>query len=419
MVANMITLVTRHIVSKTGERLKLLVDASSGIPLFYPNLYCTSQIRGASKSVATIQSYITSMKVLYSWAAEYSVDIEDRWKKAEWFKIWEIDSLRDYCSLPLRPPSERKEKVVNIRQGRPVISAGVNSSTKYTRITFIADYLRWLAKILNRTSSKSINIEIEAMYQNIKSHRPKMKGRSVTPREDKGLDSDLIQKVIEVSKPGHDSNPYQGYALQVRNAAIIALLHYLGIRRGELLNLRVDDINFVTNELRIVRRADNSIDYRVYQPLVKTEERILPINSRLAEIISEYIIKYRSTFPHARKHPYLFVTHKKGGYQGEPLSNSGFGKLMSALQGIAENFSPIHAHAFRHSWNYNFSKVLDQVENKHSPEKEEQMRSYLMGWKEASGTAATYNRRHIKEKAKEAILDFQRSIRGSGVSSDD
>lgn len=68
---------------------------------------------------------------------------------------------------------------------------------------------------------------------------------------------------------GHDSNPYQGYALQVRNAAIIALLHYLGIRRGELLNLRVDDINFVTNELRIVRRADNSIDYRVYQPLVK------------------------------------------------------------------------------------------------------------------------------------------------------
>ncbi len=42
-----------------------------------------------------------------------------------------------------------------------------------------------------------------------------------------------------------------------------------------------------------------------------------------------------------------------------------------------------------------------------------------MGWKEASGTAATYNRRHIKEKAKEAILDFQRSIRGSGVSSDD
>ncbi|PHM54149.1 hypothetical protein [Xenorhabdus hominickii] len=121
-------------------------------------------------------------------------------------------------------------------------------------------------------------------------------------------------------------------------------------------------------------------------------------------------MKYRSAFSRARKHPYLFVTHKQGTYQGEPLSNSGFGKVMSALQGVAEKFSPVHAHAFRHSWNYSFSKALDKVAGKHSPEKEEQMRSYLMGWKETSGTAATYNRRHIKEKAKEAVLEFQRNI---------
>ncbi|WP_445496133.1 integrase [Photorhabdus sp. SF281] len=42
-----------------------------------------------------------------------------------------------------------------------------------------------------------------------------------------------------------------------------------------------------------------------------------------------------------------------------------------------------------------------------------------MGWKETSGTAAIYNRRHIKEKAKEVILDFQRSIRALGADSDD
>ncbi|WP_445496132.1 tyrosine-type recombinase/integrase [Photorhabdus sp. SF281] len=328
----MIRLVTRHIVSETGERLKLLVDGPSGVPLFYPNLYNTSQIRGASKSVATIQSYITSMKVLYSWAAEYSVDIEKRWKRGEWLKTWEVDSLRDYCSLPLRSPSELQEKVVNIRQGRPVISASVNSPTKYVRMTFIADYLRWFADMLTKTSSKNLKIEIEAMYKSIKSHRPKMKGRSVISREDKGLDSDLLQEVMKVLKLGHDNNPYQGYSLQVRNAAIIALLHYLGIRRGELLNLRIDDINFVTNEVRIVRRADSSKDHRVYQPLVKTEERILPISSRLAEILSEYVIRYRSAFPFARKHPYLFVTHKKGPYQGDPLSNSGFGKVMYSRQ---------------------------------------------------------------------------------------
>ncbi|WP_413770699.1 tyrosine-type recombinase/integrase [Xenorhabdus bovienii] len=86
----------------------------------------------------------------------------------------------------------------------------------------------------------------------------------------------------------------------------------MGIRRGELLNLRVDDIDFIANEVRIVRRADSSVDSRVYQPLVKTEERILPISDRLAEILCEYVTGLRSAFPRARKHPYLFVTHKQG-----------------------------------------------------------------------------------------------------------
>ncbi|WP_426576496.1 hypothetical protein ACP179_18970 [Xenorhabdus stockiae] len=121
---------TKHIVSETGERLKLLVDGSSGVPLFYPNLYSTSQIRGAAKSIATIQSYITSMKVLYSWAAEYSVDIEDRWKRAEWLKVWEIDSLRDYCSLPLRSPSEQNEKIVNIKQSRLRVKSLLETLTR-------------------------------------------------------------------------------------------------------------------------------------------------------------------------------------------------------------------------------------------------------------------------------------------------
>ncbi|PHM54150.1 site-specific integrase [Xenorhabdus hominickii] len=144
-------------------------------------------------------------------------------------------------------------------------------------MTFIADYLKWLAEIITTNPSKNMKIEIDAMYKNIKSHRLKKKGRSEISREDKGLDSHLLKEVMEVSKPGHDNNPYQGYSLQVRNAAIIALLHYLGIRRGELLNLRIDDIDFVANEIRIVRRTDSFVDHRVYQPLVKTEERILLI----------------------------------------------------------------------------------------------------------------------------------------------
>lgn len=405
------SLATKHIVSADGERLKLLINGSSGVPLFYPNLYVTSQIRGGAKSVATIQSFITSMKVLYSWCTAYSIDLEERWVRGEWLKVWEIDSLRDHCSLTLRGAGVKPTKVVNIKQAKGEVSQAVDSPTKYVRMTFIADYLKWLAEVMGTAKSdKQQKADVESMYKSIKAHRPKKKGRSDIAREDKGLDPALLQEVLEVSKPGHEKNPYQGYPLQIRNASIIALLHYLGIRRGELLNLRVDDVNFVANEIRIVRRADSSLDQRVYQPLVKTEERILPISDKLAERLGEYVTKVRSKYPGARKHPYLFVTQKSGPYQGRPLSNSGFGKLMSTLQQVADEFSEVHAHAFRHSWNYSFSKTLDSSSSKVSTAKEEQMRSYLMGWKETSGTASIYNRRHIKEKAREAVLGFQKNI---------
>jgi hypothetical protein len=39
--------------------------------------------------------------------------------------------------------------------------------------------------------------------------------------------------------------------------------------------------------------------------------------------------------------------------------------------------------------------------------KEEKMRSYMMGWKEGSGTAATYTRRHTERMAREAQLKLQ------------
>ena len=40
-----------------------------------------------------------------------------------------------------------------------------------------------------------------------------------------------------------------------------------------------------------------------------------------------------------------------------------------------------------------------------SPAEEDKMRSYIMGWKEGSGTAATYTRRHIENKAMDKEMD--------------
>ncbi|ODS23688.1 hypothetical protein AB835_07770 [Candidatus Endobugula sertula] len=111
-------LATKHIVSSNGERLKLLVSRSSGIPLCYPNLYITPQIRGRSKSIATTQSFITSMKVLYSWNHEFSIDLEGRWACGKWLTVWEIDSLRDHCSFALKGNTIRPVEVLHLKQAQ-------------------------------------------------------------------------------------------------------------------------------------------------------------------------------------------------------------------------------------------------------------------------------------------------------------
>jgi integrase len=78
---------------------------------------------------------------------------------------------------------------------------------------------------------------------------------------------------------------------------------------------------------------------------------------------------------------------------------------MGELKHIVEGYCFIHAHSLRHHWNYSFSKTCENQGM--TPEREEKLRSYLMGWSETSGTAATYNRRYIKEQAGKAVLELQ------------
>jgi hypothetical protein len=87
-------LITKHIINSKGERFKVLADESTGVPLYFPNLYVTSQMRGAAKSVASIQSFITAIKQLDAWCEYYSLNLEERLRKGCWLTVLEIDSLQ-------------------------------------------------------------------------------------------------------------------------------------------------------------------------------------------------------------------------------------------------------------------------------------------------------------------------------------
>ena len=301
---------------------------------------------------------------------------------------------------PLETMWSKGGKVVAIK-GR---QKRVAKENQYNRMTIIAGYIRFLAGRLHPVTPTSVR-EIDALVAQIKANRPKIANKTEKDRSDSHLGEAVLDAVEEALRPGNDANPTADLGLQFRNGLMFTLLRLTGFRRGELLNLKIEDFDFAMNTVKVVRRADSDGDPRTYQPLAKTRERTFPLIPELMGKIHEYIAKYRNKVPGARKHGYLFVVHRSGKTLGWPISNSGFGKFIETLSSLADEFSGLHAHALRHHWNYLFSQNCDK--DGVTPEREQKLRSYLMGWSETSNTSKTYNRRHIKEQAGKAVMGLQ------------
>nr|HCI7993062.1 site-specific integrase [Klebsiella pneumoniae] len=124
--------------------------------------------------------------------------------------------------------------------------------------------------------------------------------------------------------------------------------------------------------------------------------------------IYKYILN-RRTFA-IGKTDYLFISYKPGVTQGKPLSISGYHKIISQLAMSDPLLNGLRGHQFRHTWNYNFSKLMDSLNPKISEREQERMREYLMGWRPGCGTAATYNKRYVREQANEASIKLQEKL---------
>lgn len=246
------------------------------------------------------------------------------------------------------------------------------------------------------------------MIEMIKARRPIKKGRNNGVNQ-KGLTDAQIDVLFEIFRPDSDMNPFEQYDIRVRNRLIFLMLFYLGIRSGELLNIRIHDIDFVNNQIVIARRADDKNDPRRDQPLVKTLDRRLPVKDTLIQEIYDYIMKYRKLVSNANRHDFLFVTHKLGPTVGCPISKPSYNKIMSLIRKVSPDLFSFTGHALRHKWNERFSELMDSLDNPPDEARQEQLRSWLMGWSQGSGSASTYNQRFIKRKASEASLSLQQS----------
>jgi integrase len=395
-------------VMESGERYCLLVDDRSGLPLFYPNLYITTQVRNRSLSYSAMESTLGGISVLMRFLDERGESAEKRFQMGKFFQENELDAIRDFCQLKFRSQTitENPSRLFTFSE-LCEFDEKVSSETEYVRLTVIAQYVKWLAEhITGLSKDRTTFIQIGKMEKGLKSRRPVRKKRN-NENDEKGLTKEQLDLLFELFRPNSEFNPFKDVSVRTRNRLIFLMLYHLGLRGGELLNIRIRDIDFGKNQLVIARRADEIEDPRTYQPLVKTLDRRLPMKNTLAKEVHHYIINERKKIKNSAKNDFLFVTHKEGPTQGQPLSRSGYNKVMEIVRKASPSLYNLTGHQLRHSWNEAFSDYMDSMDEPPSQEQQEKMRSYLMGWKEGSGTAAHYNNRFVKRKANEAALKLQ------------
>lgn len=264
------------------------------------------------------------------------------------------------------------------------------------------------------------------MAKTIRKHRPR--GLNRQPGEDADLrspPSDLVDKFMSVGAVGDPRNPFKSSDVRLRNAVVFGLLRSTGMRIGEVLSLRLEQIDLGEEPKVWVRRSqDDRVDSRRYQPVAKTKERPLPIPQTLGIQIDEYVMRVRAKIGPARRHPYLLVTHHKGHAWGQPLSLSAVSaRIFGPMRKVDPAFARIHPHAFRHHFNYELSVRIDEHNarvrsagegGKDSPiseARELDIRAFLSGHR-SKASGAVYNRRHTREASDRAAREVQARIQG-------
>ena len=411
-----------------------MLHDEQGMPLFYPTLFATSQLRNAGAAVNTIRNKLADLVVLMRWEQCQGRDLISEFRSGRFLTIADVDSLRDFAKLDMRDWQPDGEKAslqphgvfdfVEAKVARTKSQSTIGGQQHFNRLSTIADYLEFTASVVTQhQNSANIAQEIGRMAKTIRRHRP----RGLAKQLDEDLEpssppTEIVDRFMSVAAEGDPRNPFREPGVQLRNAVLFSLARHTGMRRGELLSLRIDQFDLGHEPNVWVRRnQDDPHDSRPYQPVAKTKERPLPLPESLANQVDRYIFQVRAKISPARRHPYLFVSHHKGEDWGKPLSISAFNQMFERMRKVDAAFKVIHAHAFRHHFNYELSVSIDEQNSAAklaqgdsalsliSEARELDVRAFLNGHRSKS-SGRRYNKRHVREATDRAVRQVQSAL---------
>lgn len=411
----------RNLVFVSGERFPALINGETGIPDFDATLFILFQFRSRALSTSTMTA-ASSAVAFGSQMLEYvGVDLQTRINQGKLLEQGEFNQFIDgfyWTQEKLRQVLNKSSKIsasnhaISIEAARKPVAATdnshtVNAKTVETRLLYFRDFLSWkvdrclFALATSHETFKSLSYAKEILIAAINARLPRTASKNDLDAR-QGLSDEETLFLLESVKLDFEQNPWKSKFIRIRNRMIVHLLLNLGLRKGELLGIKIGNINLAKNEITIHRRADDIDDPRHIQPNAKTKARILYIDQELGSALHTYIVKFRLAVGNARRHPFLFVANGSGAPMSIASLDAVFLDIKKKFPSKFERLSP---HILRHTWNDKFSEVMDKQAIDEA--QEEEARSYAMGWKSGSGTAKIYTRRHVQRRANEASLELQ------------
>jgi integrase len=388
-------------VFSTGERFPVLLYRDSYQPVALPIRYIIDERRENNKS-GTLARDCRVLCWFYEWCDGGGIEIEARLRAGDILTKAEIAGFCKYLRAGRRQGVVGSIGTDGARGNDRANILSPETFNSYLEV--IESFLLWAAYefIPVATPEAAVRETLEDATQRVKRAFSSNRKSGQTMSNRRGLSHEEVEAIRKVIRPEASQNPFRR-STRFRNHLMFELMLATGIRRGELLKIKLSHLPVGSKTtLSIVRSPDDKDDPRRNEPQVKTRMREIPLPRQLSVALWKYVQKHRRSDDTT----YLFTSARNGA----PLSSGGVNRVFSLL--IMGRFPFLQGRLSPHTMRHTFNEMLVEmaVSLGWDEERIRALQRYLNGWSDSSEMPTRYTRRLIEAQAMEVAERFQRRL---------
>lgn len=322
----------------------MMLDAT-GMPVVLPNEFILAR---RSLSTNTLVRNLRELAVLYHWLEKSHCDLSAKLLAQNSFNEAELKG--------------GLVEALRVDQANGRVSA-VSPNTFNQRLTTVRQFIGWCMDVLTSQLPMS-SVDYERLRERKSFLLKTLDGSfmSAPPMRKslrKGLNESEVDFLLEVLHPDADQGFGRDSAVRFRNYVSVGLMLFCGLRPGELLSLRVEDVQVgAISAIKVERRPADPFDTRRPRPHIKRNGRVIPIDNRqLAFTLNEYIVTWREVLENKSnvESDYLILSD-----DGTPLSQSSITQFFQLLRTHYSDHLPenLTAKSLRHTFSSRIERVL-------------------------------------------------------------